>query len=145
MSAFLEIIGWVTLVSGGFFCMIGAIGLHRMPDLFTRMHATSVSDTMGVGLLLIGMLTLTDDWMVAVRLVIIGLILFATSPVAAHALARAALHDDMEPLLRGEDGVLRKTPPAEISDELEGALNATMTSEMVLPEGAEPPEAPSSN
>ena len=45
MSLLLDILGWGALCLGGFFCFVGAIGLNRMPDIFTRMHATSVSDT----------------------------------------------------------------------------------------------------
>ena len=55
MSLVLDILGWAALVAGGFFCFVGALGLNRMPDVFTRMHAASVSDTLGVGFLTIGM------------------------------------------------------------------------------------------
>ena len=114
MSLVLDILGWGALVLGGFFCVVGALGLNRMPDLFTRMHATSVSDTMGVGLLVVGMLSQTDDWTVAVRLVIIVVVLYVTGAVATHALARAALHDGEKPLLAGPDGTLEKTDCADI-------------------------------
>ena len=114
MSAVLDIVGWVCLVAGGFFCLVGAIGLHRMPDVFTRMHATSVSDTLGVGLLTVGMLSQTADWMVAVRLIIIVVVLYVTGAVASHALARAALHDGAKPVLADDEGNLRELDCADV-------------------------------
>jgi multicomponent Na+:H+ antiporter subunit G len=128
----LDIIGWLCLGLGGFFCLVGAIGLNRMPDVFTRMHATSVSDTMGVGLLTAGMLTQTDDWLVIVRLVIILVVLYVTGAVASHALARAALHDGQEPLLAGPDGELKQTGCNEMFPELGARLATPLTSEQVV-------------
>ena len=87
MSLVLDILGWAALCLGGFFCVVGAIGLHRMPDVFTRMHAASVVETLGVGFLTLGMLTQTSDWTVIVRLVIILVVLLVTGAVAGHALS----------------------------------------------------------
>lgn len=134
MSVALDLAGWVALVAGAFFCLVGAIGLNRMPDVFTRMHATSVGDTLGVGLLTVGMLTQTDDWGVAARLIIIAIVLFVTGAVASHALARAALHDGNRPLLAGPDGGLRETGCDEIYPELGVRLATPLISED--PEGA---------
>ena len=131
MSLALDILGWGALVLGGFFCMVGAFGLNRMPDVFTRMHAVSVSDTMGVGLLVVGMLSQTDDWTVAVRLVIIVIVLYVTGAVATHALARAALHDGEKPLLAGPDGELKKTECADVYPELAVRLATPLVSEQV--------------
>ena len=50
MSLVIDIFSWVLLVVGGFFCCVGALGLLRMPDFYTRMHAASVIDTLGAGL-----------------------------------------------------------------------------------------------
>ena len=136
MSLVLEYAGWVCLCLGGFFCVVGALGLNRMPDVFTRMHATSVSDTMGVGLLVLGMLSQTDDWMVAARLGIILIVLWVTGAVASHALARAALHDGEKPLLAGPDGALRETGCDEIYPELGVRLATPLVSES--PEGQVP-------
>jgi multicomponent Na+:H+ antiporter subunit G len=137
MSVLLDIVGWAALLAGGFFCVVGAIGLNRMPDVFTRMHATSVSDTLGVGLLVFGMLTQTDDWTVLVRLIIILLVLYTTGAVASHALARAALHDGEKPLLADASGALRETDCAEIYPELAVRLAQPLVSEQV-----EDPETP---
>ena len=146
MSAALDILGWAALVSGGFFCLIGAIGLHRMPAVFTRMHATSVSDTLGVGLLVLGMLSQTTDWTVAVRLVIIGVVLYVTGAVASHALARAALHDGAKPILTNKDGQLTETACGVVDAELAARVATPLTSEQVgqsVPEEQE--DAPSNS
>jgi len=156
MSVVLDILGWAALGLGGFFCVVGAFGLNRMPDLFTRMHAASVSDTLGVGFLTLGMLSQTTDWAVAVRLVIIVLVVLFTGAVASHALARAALHDGQKPLLAGPDGALRPTDCADIYPELAARLAIPLVSEQVtesvppdagdeVDEGGEDGEGPPSN
>lgn len=131
MSVALDIAGWIALVAGGFFCLVGAIGLHRMPDVFTRMHAASVSDTLGVGLLTLGMLTQTTDWTVAVRLVIIVIVLYVTGAVASHALARAALHDGAKPVLADQDGTLREMACEDVDPVLASRVATALISEQV--------------
>ena len=93
-------ITWVLMISGGFFVLVGGIGMLRFPDLFTRLHAASVTETLGAGLLLLGMLIQAPHWIVAVKLVLLGFFLFVTSPTAAHATAKAALHGGAVPLGR---------------------------------------------
>lgn len=131
MSLVLDVLAWIALVAGGFIVIVGAVGLHRMPDVFTRMHAASLIDTLGIGLLGLGMLLQTDDWTVAVRIVIVVLVTMVASAVAAHALARAALHDGEQPLLAGIDGVLRPTDCASIYPELGLRLARPLVSEQV--------------
>ncbi len=108
----LELASWVLMAAGGLFTMIGALGLVRMPELFTRMHAASVIDTLGAGLMLLGMMLAAGLSLVSLKLLfILGLLVF-TGPVVTHALARAALHENIRPLLaddrrgvsRAEDG-----------------------------------------
>ena len=102
MSAVLDVASWILLVAGGLFCVVGAIGLHRMPDVYTRMHAASVTDTLGAGLILLGLILQAGWTLTMAKLVIIGLLIFFTSPAAAHALVRAALGRGLKPLLDGE-------------------------------------------
>ena len=102
MEAFLDILSWVLLSSGGVFCMIGALGLLRMPDFYTRMHAASVIETLGAGLLLLGMMLQAGLTLISVKLLIIGVLLFFTSPTATHALARAAHLRGVEPKLAAQ-------------------------------------------
>ncbi|MBL8671032.1 MAG: monovalent cation/H(+) antiporter subunit G [Alphaproteobacteria bacterium] len=98
-AALLDGLSWALLVSGGLFCMVGGIGLLRMPDFYTRCHAASVTDTLGAGLVLAGLVLQCDQVLVAAKLAIIGLLLLFIGPVATHALARAALHAGVKPLL----------------------------------------------
>jgi multicomponent Na+:H+ antiporter subunit G len=103
VSAVVDIASWTLLVAGGLFCVVGGIGLLRMPDVYTRMHAASVTDTLGAGLILLGLILQAGWTLVMAKLVIIGLLIFFTSPSAAHALVRAARGRGLEPLLDRED------------------------------------------
>lgn len=93
-----DILSWICLLAGGAFSVIGAVGLIRMPSLFTRMHAASVTDTLGAGLILLGLMLQAGFTLVAVKLAILGLLIFFASPTATHALASAALTRGVDPL-----------------------------------------------
>ena len=102
MSAILDIASWAALVTGGVLILIGGLGMVRFPDLFTRMHAASVTDTGGAGLVLFGLMLQAGFTIVTVKLVLILWFLLFTGPVASHALAKAALHGGLEPVVDGE-------------------------------------------
>ena len=104
MSMALDILSWFCIAAGGVFCVIGAFGLVRMPDFYTRVHAASITDTVGAGLLLLGMLLQAGLSLIAVKLVMIGLLFLFANPTATHALVKAALARGLQPLLApGED------------------------------------------
>jgi len=90
VSAALDLASWALLVAGGAFCMIGALGLVRLRGFFPRTHAASIVDSAGAGLLLAGMLLQAGWTLTAVKLAVIGLLIFFASPTATHALANAA-------------------------------------------------------
>jgi multicomponent Na+:H+ antiporter subunit G len=92
-------LSWLLIVAGGFFTLVGAIGLVRMPDVYTRMHAASVTDTLGTGLLLLGFMVQAGLSLVLLKLVFLFVLFFFVSPVATHALANAALHYGIAPKL----------------------------------------------
>jgi multicomponent Na+:H+ antiporter subunit G len=100
-----DVLGWVLILGGGVFLVIGAIGLNRMPDFFTRMHAASVSDTFGAGLMIAGMIVEAGFSLVSAKLLFLLLFLWFTGPVATHALARAALTAGIKPLLAPDSPV----------------------------------------
>ena len=106
MTVLVDLASWALLLAGGAFMVIGAIGINRMPDVFTRMHAASVGDTLGAGLLLIGMMMQAGLSLVTVKLAVIFLLFFFQSPLATHAVAQAALHAGLRPLLRRPGGRL---------------------------------------
>jgi multicomponent Na+:H+ antiporter subunit G len=85
------IVGSAIVLLGSVFMVIGAVGVVRMPDIFTRLHAASVSDTFGVGLILIGLILVAGLTLVSVKLAVLLAFLVLTGPVATHAVARAAL------------------------------------------------------
>ncbi|MGH1417812.1 MAG: monovalent cation/H(+) antiporter subunit G [Hyphomicrobiaceae bacterium] len=93
----LDVLSWVLIIAGSFFVVTGAVGLIRMPDVYTRMHAASVIDTMGGGLLILGLILQAGLSLVALKLIFILALFFFTGPVAAHALAQAALHEQIKP------------------------------------------------
>jgi len=107
-------LSWILLAAGAFYFFVGALGLVRMPDVFTRMHAGSVGDTAGAGLMLAGMMVVAGFSLVSVKLIVILVIILFTSPIATHALAQAALHAGVEPLLagKGSRGSAGSKPPA---------------------------------
>ena len=102
MDALLHIASWVCLVLGAGFCLIGGIGLLRLPDFYSRMHGGGITDTLGAGLVVLGLMLQAGLSLIAVKLVLILLFLLLTSPVATHAIARAARHSGLEPRLDEE-------------------------------------------
>ena len=96
MEGLRDILVWVCLVGGGLFSLIGGIGLLRMPDFYTRTHAASLTDTLGATLILLGLAIHNGIDLVTVKLAIIFLFLFLTSPTAAHALVKAAYSKGLE-------------------------------------------------
>lgn len=103
MTFMIDGLSWLCLLSGGFFCIVGALGLIRMPDFYTRMHAASVIDTLGAGLMLAGLILQAGFSLIAVKLLMVGVLLFFASPTATHALARAAMVRGLKPLLHTKE------------------------------------------
>ncbi len=96
----IDFISGALLLAGSVFLVIGGVGLLRMPDFYTRIHAAGITDTLGASAVLLG-LALQAGWdLMSVKLVIILLFLLVTSPTAAHSLAKAALDVDLLPLLK---------------------------------------------
>ena len=96
----IDIASWVLIALGSFFVVTGAVGLVRMPDVYTRIHAASVIDTLGVLLLFSGLILQAGFTLVAAKLAILLALVFFTAPVAAHALVQAAMHEDIIPILK---------------------------------------------
>lgn len=92
-----DLLSWAAILSGSLFILVGTLGLLRLPDVFTRLHGIGMTDTLGAGLLILGMLLQTDSWLVAVKLILIVVFLFFTSPTTSHALANAAHHAGLKP------------------------------------------------
>jgi multicomponent Na+:H+ antiporter subunit G len=85
------------LLIGSFLCISGGIGLLRFPDFYTRMHAVGVTDTLGAGMVLVGLMILSTDFLVFAKLVMILLLTLLIGPTTSHVLAKAAFHNGLMP------------------------------------------------
>ena len=99
MEMIADAISWGLIVLGSFFLVTGALGMLRMPDVYTRMHAASVIDTLGATLLILGLVIQAGLTLVALKLLFVLALMFFFGPVASHALAQAALHATSNPSL----------------------------------------------
>lgn len=93
MSMVIEWLSYACIIAGSIFCLIGAIGLIRMPTFMTRVHAVSVLDTLGAILVLGGLMLQSGLSLITVKLIFILLFLLLTGPVATHALVNTAIRD----------------------------------------------------
>ena len=94
-----EALSWLLFLLGGAGVVIGAIGIVRFPDFYTRLHAAGITDTAGAELILLAMILQAPNWLVVAKLVFIGFFLFMTSPVSTHAIAHAAWVVGLRPML----------------------------------------------
>lgn len=108
MTEAINALSWASLLAGTAFCIIGGLGLIRMPDFYTRVHAASITDTAGAGFLLLGMMLQAGFTLITVKLIIIGLLLLFTSPTSTHALCKAALTRGLNPLLADGEATSRR-------------------------------------
>jgi multicomponent Na+:H+ antiporter subunit G len=95
--AVLEIVAYVLVFAGAGFCLIGAIGVLRLPDVFARMHSAGITDTLGALLVLVGLMLLAGFTLATAKLAFVLAFLWMTSPTSTHALAQAALHAGVKP------------------------------------------------
>jgi multicomponent Na+:H+ antiporter subunit G len=92
-----DLLSFALLMAGSLFALIGGLGLIRLPDFFSRIHGAGITDTMGAGLILTGLMFQSGLSLVTVKLVIILFFMFVTSPTSTHALARSALARGLKP------------------------------------------------
>jgi len=96
----LDAVSWLLLIAGSFFVITGGIGLLRLPDVYSRMHAAGMTDTLGVGLFIAGMAVQAGFTLVTVKLLIILVFILFTSPTATYALANAVWSGGVTPKRR---------------------------------------------
>jgi len=102
MSNIITILSGLFIITGSLVIIIGLIGVFRMPDFFTRLHAASVIDTMGTMLIVVGLMLYSGINLVSLKLFLIMIFILITTPAAAHALAKSALHGNLKPVLYKE-------------------------------------------
>ena len=93
----LDILSWILLVLGGGCVLIGGIGGLRLPNFYTRIHAASLTDTMGTILIFFGMILQAGLTLASLKLFAIMLFLLITGPTATYALANTALQSGLKP------------------------------------------------
>jgi multicomponent Na+:H+ antiporter subunit G len=92
----------VALLAGGFFFIAaGAVGVLRLPDFYTRLHAVGKNDTLGVAMMVLGLALIEGLTRNTAKMLLIVLFIAIVNPVATHALGRAAWKSGLEPWRRG--------------------------------------------
>lgn len=87
---------------GALSIIVGLLGVYRMPDFYTRLHAASIIDTLGAMLILFGLILYYGLNIVSLKLLLILIFILITTPTAAHALAKSALHGNLKPILKDD-------------------------------------------
>ena len=103
VSMILDGVSWVMLLIGSGFIITGGIGALRLPDLYTRMHAASLTDSMATILILGGLMLQSGLTLATVKIFAILVFLMLTGPTASYALANAAFLSGLKPELTSED------------------------------------------
>ena len=85
-----DVLTAILWLAGSAFALLAAIGLLRMPDVFTRMQASTKASTLGLGCLLVGAALQLGDFATFIRVASIGAFVLLTTPVAGHVIARAS-------------------------------------------------------
>jgi multicomponent Na+:H+ antiporter subunit G len=84
------------LFSGAFFFLAGTVGLLRFPDVYSRLHALTKADNLGLGLVVLALAVHADSWAVRAKLVLIWLLVLGATATACHLIARTGLERGLE-------------------------------------------------
>lgn len=106
MASPLDVLIWVLILAGSAFVITGGIGLLRLPDFYTRIHAAGITDTLGTWLIIMGLMLHEGLTLGSAKLAMLLFFLLATGPLSSHALAKAAFMRGLDPL-QGRDLVDR--------------------------------------
>ena len=99
-----DLASWACILAGALLGVVGGVGMHRFPDFYTRLHAVGITDTLCAALFLLGLSLQAGLSLASLKLFLIFVLLFFTSPTASHALANAAQHGKLKPVLDGSQG-----------------------------------------
>jgi multicomponent Na+:H+ antiporter subunit G len=111
VAAAVDVASWICLVAGSMFCLIGGIGMLRLPDFYTRGHAAGVTDTLGAGLILLGLMFQAGFALITVKLAMVLFFLYVTSPTSTHALFKSAYAGGLRWNLEGLTPAMRENEP----------------------------------
>ncbi len=93
-SLFIMVLSWGFIVAGVGFFITGSLGLLRFPDIFTRLHAVTKTDTSGLGLLAAGLALQAHNWLITLLLLFIWFLVMGSSAISCQLLARYSLERD---------------------------------------------------
>jgi len=99
MDILLDILSWICLLIGCALGISGAVGIFRFKEFYSRVHAASVTDTLCVFFIMLGLILQSGFSLISVKLIIAVALLWLTSPVASHALIRSAYQTGLKPTL----------------------------------------------
>lgn len=120
-----HLLSWIVIIPGCVFLIAGAVGLVRMPDLYTRLHAASMTDTGATILLILGMciqaVFIFGSWAAFVKLLLILGFALVTTPTASHALAKSALMGGLIPTDRNAKPMFKSIEDVEQLADVEHA------------------------
>lgn len=97
---FLHGLGTVCILIGIPFFVSGTVGLLRFPDIYTRLHALTKADNVGLGFVVLGLALQAEQWNTVARLLLIWLLVLIASSASCHLVARAALQKKIQPWYR---------------------------------------------
>ena len=98
----INLVSSLFITIGALSIIVGLLGVYRMPDFYTRLHAASIIDTLGAMLILFGLILNYGLNIVSLKLLLILIFILITTPTAAHALAKSALHGNLKPILKDD-------------------------------------------
>ena len=98
IATLLDMLSWLCLLSGSFLGVTGAVGLFRFPDFYTRLHANSITETLCAGLILLGLALQASGAVMVLKLFLVFFVMAYTGPAAAHALAKTARRENLDPV-----------------------------------------------
>ena len=101
MELALDIATWILILAGSVLLLITGYGLLRLPDLYTRIHAGGMADTLATFLIFIGLALQSGFSLITVKLLLIIVFVFFTSPTSSYALAQASFVAGLKPKLDG--------------------------------------------
>ena len=99
MTVLVDILSGLCIAAGIIALLVGALGLIRLPDLYSRTHAVGMMDTAGVGFIILGLIIHEGFTLISVKLALVGIFLFFTSPIATHAVAQVAHRSGLKPVI----------------------------------------------
>ena len=88
------------VLTGGFFFVAGTVGLLRLPDLFSRLHALTKADNVGLGFIILGLAIQAESWLAVARLFLIWFLVLIASSASCHLVARSAMQKKIKPWSR---------------------------------------------